>query len=147
MIEQRNSGVAEILAFRFSGTLHDHDYEIFEPVVEQALAGHGKLRLLIDFEEFHGWDMLAAWDDTKFGIAHYRDFDRIAVLSGDLRCQKWLISWPFTRAEVRYFAADQVDAAWEWLRDGIVLHPSMVEAGAARQPVSDVLAEPGPLAW
>jgi hypothetical protein len=117
MIEQLPSAFPKVLAFRFSGKLHDSDYQTFVPIVEAALRSQGKLRLLAHFHEFEGWDLHAGWDDLKFGAGHYADFERIAVI-GDRQWQEWMTRlWrPFTRAQVRYFEASAAGAAWAWIR-------------------------------
>lgn len=120
MIEILQTGSAKILAFKLSGKLHDEDYQIFVPAVEAAVAAQGKLRLLAQFEDFHGWDPRAAWDDLKFGVKHYSDFDRIALV-GDRQWEEWMarLCKPFTRAVVKYFDADHADSAWAWVQEDI----------------------------
>jgi hypothetical protein len=118
MIEQLDSGDPGILAFTFSGKLHDADYQIFVPAVDAAVAAEGKIRLLAHFVDFHGWDMHAAWDDLKFGISHYSAFDRIAIV-GDKRWQEWMarFSKPFLDCDVKYFDSSAIDQAWAWVRE------------------------------
>lgn len=117
MITQLETGSAKILGFRLNGKLHDADYRRFVPTLEAAQAAAGKLRLFAQFEDFQGWDPHAAWDDFRFGLKHYADFERIALV-GERRWEAWLAIFckPFTRAEVRYFTADDAAAAWAWLR-------------------------------
>jgi SpoIIAA-like len=38
--------------FRMSGKLHDEDYKKFVPLVDDAIAKHGKVRFLAEFHEF-----------------------------------------------------------------------------------------------
>ena len=45
------------------------------------------MRLFVLFEDFHGWDLHAAWDEFKFGLKHDADFERIAMV-GDRKWQK-----------------------------------------------------------
>ncbi|MVF23148.1 STAS/SEC14 domain-containing protein [Methylocaldum sp. BRCS4] len=119
MITQVETGSPNILAFRLRGKLHDEDYRTFLPGVDAAVAAaQGKLRLLAQFEDFHGWDVQAAWEDFKFGVRHYADFDRIAFV-GERRWQKWMavICKPFTKAEVKYFDASEIETAWAWVRE------------------------------
>jgi len=120
MIEALEGESAHIVAFRLSGRLTAADYETFVPAVEAALArGEGR-RLLAIFEDFHGWEPGAAWEDLKFGLRHYSDFERIALV-GDRRWQEWMaiLCRPFTRAEVRYFDAAALGQAWAWVREGL----------------------------
>ena len=118
MIETIETGFPKTIGFRLSGKLHDEDYKSFVPKVETFVASGGKARLFVQFEDFHGWDVHAAWDDFKFGLKHYSDFDRIAIV-GDRSWEKWMARMckPFTRAKVRYFEAGEVDDAWAWLKE------------------------------
>jgi hypothetical protein len=106
-----------VVGVKLSGRLHDEDYRRFVPMIESILTAEGKVRLFVQFEEFEGWDMHAAWDDFKFALNHYSDFERIAMV-GDRRWEKWMASVckPFTKAKVKYFDRSEVDAAWTWLR-------------------------------
>ena len=65
------------------------------------LATEGKARLFVQLKEFHGWDLHAVWDNTKFAFKHYSDFDRIAMV-GDRQWEKWMarVSKPFAKAKV-----------------------------------------------
>jgi hypothetical protein len=125
MIEQVQTGVPKIVSFKLSGKLHDSDYKQFVPAVEAALTAEGKLRLFVQFEDFHGWDLHAAWDDFKFGIKHYADFERIAMV-GDCQWQTWMakLCKPFTKAKIKYFDALEVDSAWAWLRESVLTEAS-----------------------
>jgi hypothetical protein len=124
MIETIQTGSPKTIGFKLSGKLHDEDYKTFVPTVETLLA-EGKVRLFVQFEDFHGWDLHAVWDDTKFALKHYGDLERIAMV-GDRKWEKWMaqVCKPFTKATVRYFDASQVDDAWAWLREGIEPQPS-----------------------
>jgi len=115
---QRNKG--NVASFKFSGKLHDADYKVFVPQLETLIEQKGKIRLLIQLEDFHGWDPHAAWDDVAFDIKHYHDLERIALV-GDKAWEKWMVklSKPFTGAEIMFFPADEIDAAWDWLVDQV----------------------------
>lgn len=118
MIEQLPESTEKILGFKMSGKLHDDDYKTFVPVVEAAVSKQGKVRLLAQFHEFHGWDMHALWDDIKFSTKHCLDIERVALV-GDKTWEKWMatVCKPFTMAKVKYFDASDVNAAWAWLKE------------------------------
>lgn len=115
MIEQLPSESGKILGFKMSGKLHDEDYKKFVPTVEQAIDQHGKVRMLAQFHDFHGWDMRSLWDDIKFATKHCNDLERIALV-GENKWEEWMakVCKPFTMAKIEYF--QDVDAAWNWLR-------------------------------
>jgi hypothetical protein len=118
MIETIETTLPGVVGLKFSGTLHDEDYKQFLPRIETLLTAQGKVRLFIQFEDFHGWDLHAAWDDLKFSLKHYSDFERIALV-GDRKWEHWMANFskPFTWAQVRYFDTSEVDAAWKWLEE------------------------------
>lgn len=116
MIEQLSGLPTEVLGFKMSGKLHDDDYKQFVPVVDAAIAQRGKVRMLAQFHDFHGWDLHALWDDIKFSTSHCTKIDRIALV-GDKTWEKWMakVCKPFTMAKTRYFDVTQFDAAKTWL--------------------------------
>jgi hypothetical protein len=102
MIQTLNKTQDKVLGFKLSGKLHDADYKQFVPVVEDAVKKHGKVRLLTQFEDFHGWDMHALWDDIKFATEQCSHIERIALV-GEKTWEQWMarICKPFTMAQVR----------------------------------------------
>jgi hypothetical protein len=120
MIEQLSSGSDKVLAFKLSGKLHDEDYKHFVPVIDAAVAAHGKIRLLTWFHDFHGWDLHALWDDIKFATTHCTKLERIAMV-GDKKWEAWMakVCKPFTMATIRYFDVSQLDDAWKWVEEGV----------------------------
>lgn len=118
MIEILESPVDHVLAFKLSGKLHDEDYKTFVPLVDQAIAEDGKVRVLAQFHDFHGWDAAALWDDIKFSTTHCTKIERIALV-GEKQWEKWMavVCKPFTMAKIQYFADTELDAAWAWLAE------------------------------
>ena len=116
MIQILDKTKDKVLGFKMSGKLHDEDYKHFVPTVEAAVKQHGRVRLLAQFENFHGWDAHALWDDIKFSTQHCGDVERIALV-GEKAWEKWMaqVCKPFTLAQVRYFDHAESDAAWNWL--------------------------------
>ena len=116
MIEPLPQSSERILGFSMSGKLHDEDYKRFVPVIDAAVAKAGKIRLLAQFEDSHGWDLHALWDDIKFSTMHCLDIERIALV-GDKTWEKWMakVCKPFTMAKIRYFDVSQMEEARSWL--------------------------------
>src|SRR2546425_8169602 len=74
---------------RVSGTLAHEDYRHFVPEFERLAKQHGKLRVLFEMADFHGWDTAALWDDVKFDVKHFSDNETLAM-GGDKRWEKAL---------------------------------------------------------
>jgi hypothetical protein len=118
MIEKLPQSTETLLGFRLSGKLHDEDYKHFVPTIDEAVGKAGKIRLLAEFHDFHGWDAHALWDDTRFAATHCTKIEKIALV-GDKIWEKWMaiVCKPFTMATVKYFDARQIDQAWAWLAE------------------------------
>ncbi len=107
-----------IVAFKATGKLTDKDYQEFIPKLEKILkTSEAPVSILIELEDFHGWDSKAAWDDFKFGMQHDNELARIAIV-GEHRWQKWMTAFgnAFTLTEMRYFTREELPKAWRWLR-------------------------------
>ena len=106
-----------IFAFKAIGRLTEQDYQAFLPKLTDLLKEHSPLSLLIELEDFHGWELKAAWEDFKFGKDHDADFERIAII-GDKQWQRWMtaLGKGFISTEVRFFKRDELQKAWDWLR-------------------------------
>ncbi len=118
MVTPLPQSTERVLGFKLSGKLHDEDYQHFVPALEAAIQKHGKIRMLAHFEDFHGWDLHALWDDTKFSTKHCTDIERLALV-GDRSWEKWMavVCKPFTMAKIEYFDVADIDRAWAWLAE------------------------------
>ena len=118
MIEQLPVQEGSTVAFRLSGKLSHADYQAFLPRLESLMQEEGRLSVLFELDDFHGWDLEAAWDDFRFGMGHQTDFARIAMV-GQGPLQHWMaiMAKPFVNGEVRFFERDDLGAAWDWLRE------------------------------
>jgi hypothetical protein len=132
---EKESG--KILEIRVSGKLTREDYERFVPEVERLINQHGKIRMLFDMHDFHGWTASALWQDTKFAWKHFSDIERLGVV-GEKAWQHGMAIFckPFTRAEIRYFDRSEADQARAWLDEGNAPNPVQV-ASQDSFPASD----------
>lgn len=112
-METDDSGVVLIKA---SGRLSKADYERFVPEFERTVRARGPVRMLIELDDFHGWNLPGLWQELKFDTTHQNDMGRVAIV-GDRGWQEWgtRLSKPFFKAEIRYFNRDQAAAARAWL--------------------------------
>jgi hypothetical protein len=106
----------DVLGVKLSGRLHDEDYDRFVPMIDDATTTQGKVRLLVLFEDFHGWHQQALWDDINFAAPHSRDIARVAMV-GDKDWAEWMtkVGKPFTRAEIKQFGPAEIDSAKAWI--------------------------------
>jgi hypothetical protein len=119
MIKVLPESHANVLGIEALEKLTDYDYKaVLIPKLDQILTEHGKARILFDMgEEFHGWELAAAWDDATFGVKHRNDFEKCAIVGGP----KW-VQWAtklgalIMSGEVKTFPSDQLKDAWDWVQ-------------------------------
>ncbi|MEM8841959.1 MAG: STAS/SEC14 domain-containing protein [Pseudomonadota bacterium] len=101
-----------------SGHVTHEDYEaVMIPTVENAAAGGGKIRLLyILGPEFEGFGAHAMWDDTKLGMRHFSDFEKVAAVTDNILIQNAVRAFGMLMpAEVRAFDLADREAAEAWV--------------------------------
>ena len=119
MIEVLPESKGNILVVRAAGKLTDQDYkDVLIPRVDSIIREHGRVRLLLDMgDEFHGWEPAALWDDTRLGLRHRNDFEKMGVIGGP----RW-VEWGVKLAamviggELRSFSPGKREEALNWIK-------------------------------
>ena len=101
---------------KVTGKLTKEAYEAFAPIVDQQIQEHGKLRLIFEMHDFHGWTAGALWEDTKFDFKHWKEIERLAII-GETKWQAGMSTFckPFTTAKIQYFDHANRDGALAWI--------------------------------
>jgi len=126
---------SNMMEFQLHGTLTREDYDALSPEIDRKIAKYGKIRVLVIMQDFHGWDGRALWQAIKWNSKHFRHLERLGVV-GDksievhnssgafdlsyrkkVRWQRWVTNFyrRFADAEVRYFTAEELDDARDWV--------------------------------
>jgi hypothetical protein len=100
------------------GQVETADYtDVLEPAIAAALARTDKLRLLFILgSAFEGYSAGAAWADTRLGMGHWSQWERIAVvtdrdwISGTVKALSWMLP-----GDVRVFHTNARDEAIAWV--------------------------------
>ncbi|OYW73931.1 MAG: STAS/SEC14 domain-containing protein [Verrucomicrobia bacterium 12-59-8] len=115
-LKEENQGKTVVV--HVSGKLVTADYEHFVPEFDRLVGLYGKLHLLFEMTDFHGWTAGALWEDTKFAIHHFGNIERIAMV-GDTKWEHGMATFckPFTKATIRYFDHTAAAEARKWLAE------------------------------
>ncbi len=122
MITVHTNSDGALIEVELSGQVTSADYaDVLVPAIEAALTEHDSVRLLAVVQpEFKGYDLGAAWSDTKLGLSHWRGFDRIAVVAD----QGWVqtsirLAAPILPCPVQVFELAELEAARRWMRESL----------------------------
>ncbi len=109
----------KVLTVQASEKLTREDYQQFVPEFGRLIKEHGKIRVLFDMHDFHGWKAGALWEDIKL-VKHFRDIERVAMI-GEKTWEKWMATFcrPFTTATIRYFDHSQAEEARQWIEEDL----------------------------
>ena len=115
-VELKELNGGKLLEVRLTGKLAKEDYNHFVPAVERLVKQHGKIRLLVEMHDFHGWTAGALWEHIKFDVKHFGDIERLAIV-GEPKWEKGMAAFckPFTAATIRYFDHLKADEARAWV--------------------------------
>ena len=109
----------DVIAVQAEGIITARDYRDFlKPLMEERLREHDKLKLLFVLtEDFTSYAPDAMLDDLRFGLGHWADFRRVALVTD----VGWIANaarlfGPLMPAEVKVFGLTQLDEAKEWIK-------------------------------
>ncbi len=106
-----------VLGVEASGKVTHEDYlNILIPNAE-AMMAKGPIKMLyVIGDNFTGYEIEALWDDGAFGVKHWHDFSRIAVVADHawLRAAVSMFK-PFFPHEIRLFRLSDLAVAKAWL--------------------------------
>lgn len=122
MITVHKNSDGALIEVELSGEVTSADYtNTLVPAIEAALAEHDSVRLLVIVgPEFKGYDLGAAWEDTKLGLSHWRGFDRAAVVTdkGWVKTSARLAA-PLMPCPVQVFDLADLEEARRWIRESL----------------------------
>ena len=122
MLEIIHFDSEHVLGMRIGGKISDDDMQLLIETAEMkltALGEGGRLRIYVEVDSFGGFGLDALIKDLKFGLSHFRDFERKAVVSD----KAWMgrmakVFDPlFPHIELRHFSTEQREAARAWVSD------------------------------
>ncbi|MBD3923879.1 STAS/SEC14 domain-containing protein [Nocardioides cavernae] len=114
---------AGVLGLEAIDDVEEQDYrDVLVPAVEEAIAEHGKVRLVYVLgPEFDEYEKEAVWEDLKLGARHASSFERIAVVTDapwvGPAMRVFSILFP---GQARAFPLAQREAATQWAATGDV---------------------------
>jgi hypothetical protein len=111
---------SDVIAIKARGFITSQDYrDMLVPLVDEELKTHDRLKFLFildgDFDSYSG---AAAWDDVRFGLSHWKDFRRIALVTdiGWIRHGAGIFA-PIMKADIQVFDLAGIEEAKSWIKN------------------------------
>jgi len=117
-VELSKDANRKVVSVHATGRLTKEDYKRFVPEIETMVKEKGKIRVLFEMHDFHGWKAGALWEDIKFDLKHFADIERLAIV-GEKRWERGMAAFcrPFTSAKIKYFDRSLINKARVWVVD------------------------------
>ena len=109
----------KILVVKLIGEVKKEHFAESDQLLEEKIEGDEDAVVLLDLRRYEGAsDLSTAWQELKLVHTHANRVEKIAVV-GSLDWQKLatLLVSPFTRATERFFEPDEIQEAFDWLRE------------------------------
>ena len=116
MIEILEQTTESCLVVHFSGKITGEKYQKFLNALNDRLATHEKVSLVLELSDFEFYgDFEAARKDLKFGFGDYKRI-HLAAFVGNKKWIEWItrLIGPFTPTEEKYFREGQFEEAYAW---------------------------------
>lgn len=130
----------DVLALKAEGRLTSADYEeTLIPLAKAKIEAEGKIKLLYwGGEEFNGFSVGAAWDDTRFGLSNLGEIAKLAMVTdiGWIKDSVKLFA-KLMPTPVRVFSNDEFEAAKAWIIENEATTPKE----KAVKPASDIYTD------
>ncbi len=107
-----------VMNVKISGTIAKSDYDQFTPQVEALVKASGSVRMLMDVTGMKGEKMEAWQSDWNFGKEFKDKIEKLAMV-GDKGWESMVTKGFGSKyaQQAKYFDANSVSSAWEWLRE------------------------------
>lgn len=106
------------VALEAMGEVTKDDYKlVLMPKIDAAVKKYGKARLLIWLgPNYRGYTAGAAIDDAIVGMEHWRDFERIAIVTSNKRARAAIrLFKQLLPSETRLFEDSEIGEALNWV--------------------------------
>jgi hypothetical protein len=119
VIEIMKESEGKVIGIRATGMLITADYDqVIVPKLAELARRFDTIRVLFYMDQgFKGWDLPAAWTNTKLNFKFRDDLDKVAIVGAptwEELCVK--VANLLMKGEMRTFQAKQLEDAWKWLR-------------------------------
>ncbi|KVV15800.1 STAS/SEC14 domain-containing protein [Flavobacterium sp. TAB 87] len=108
----------DVLGIVAEGKITPADYEtVLIPAVDKLLEQNEKIKIIYQLaENFENFDVSAMIDDSKIGMKHLAQWDKVALVSNHRTINTFVKFFSYLMpCEVRVFANDSLLAAKQWI--------------------------------
>lgn len=117
MLRQLEESHDQVIGYSMADDVSDAEYRQAASELRDAIARHGKIRLLFRLSDLSLQSFFAALDERfRFVQEHADDIERVAIVSDDTATGLLTrLTEGVAPIETRHFGRDEEPTAWAWL--------------------------------
>lgn len=121
MFEHIQQIQGNVLALKISGEITDREHDRLDSLIRESIDKWGALRILVVVKHYASLSSAEAlFEDLRMVKRHADHIDRMAVVGDRIWKRTWVgLFGLFSRIETDYYELEQMDAAWQWITEGI----------------------------
>jgi hypothetical protein len=110
-----------VLAIKITGEISEAEHRQIDRLLTDHIRRWGRIRILLTVKHYPSLSSAEAlYEDLRMIKYHSDGIERMAVV-GD---RPWKSTWVglfglFGRLETDYFEMDRIEAAWQWIAEGV----------------------------
>lgn len=118
MYENLDESEGTVQGYEIRDEISEEEIEELLYELEEVIHEEGEVRVLVHVPTFPSFEVEALDEDLGFWFLHGDDIERYAVV-GDSKLMEWVVALEdrFVDIDIRYFDGEEIDDAWEWLRE------------------------------
>lgn len=107
-----------IIVIRIKESLTSQDHKTLLPYLKKRTEENGKIRLLIELQDFEGVEFLGLLKMLSYLLKHGKHIEKKAIITDEEWISRWtsLLS-PLSKAKIRCFSTTKDEEAREWVRE------------------------------
>lgn len=118
MIEIDDRSRGRVIGLRASGKIAGAELGQLLDRLEQTIAEHEKVRLLVHVENLGTFSPGVFMDDPRLSLDHAADIERVAVVADGILFGTYVkAAAKLVPGEVRRFKTKELDEAWRWIEE------------------------------
>ncbi len=121
MIKELPESEGYVLGIRITGKISLETEKEWISRCDKIIEEHGRISLLVFFDEHARWGIKAGIEDLKWALSHIKGIKKVAIVS-DSVFWKWYVALdrPFGKivgVDEKYFEPAEIDNAWKWIKN------------------------------
>lgn len=119
-IQQPSLSEQRIIAVEITGQVTAGDMKVLIDELQKLVNQNERALLLVDMQHYEGFEFGVVTEKFKHMGMLWKSIEKYAIVGAAHWMEVWVkMVGPLTPMRIRAFEADEIEAAWQWLRASV----------------------------